>query len=180
TGHLYQDAIVALPLNGRFDQAQLVDAASDDLDRLIDHLPGAFQNGRFRHSETHQATFALRDVNRASARRIDHPAHRLRQFPKFAQPLLIVLLPYADFDRIPPDRRWGNKRHARLAKDPPHVILQGSQLLVPHVAVVDFQQDVGTALQVQPQHHMTLRPRRPFLDGTVSKEIRYREQAKTK
>ena len=37
-GHLDEDAVDALALDGRLDQAKLVDAALDDLDRLIDGL----------------------------------------------------------------------------------------------------------------------------------------------
>ena len=36
--HLHQDAVVALPLDGRFARAQLVDAAAHDFDGLVDDL----------------------------------------------------------------------------------------------------------------------------------------------
>ena len=39
--HLHEDAVHALPLDQRLDGADLVDAALDDLDRLLDHLPHA-------------------------------------------------------------------------------------------------------------------------------------------
>ena len=48
TGHLHENALDAFALDGRLDQAELVDAALDDLDRLIDRLADALGDGRRR------------------------------------------------------------------------------------------------------------------------------------
>lgn len=40
--HLHQNAIEPLPLDQRFDGAEFVDTALDDLDRLLDRLADAF------------------------------------------------------------------------------------------------------------------------------------------
>ena len=42
--HLHQDAVDALPLDHRLDGAELVDAALDDLDRLLDRLADALDD----------------------------------------------------------------------------------------------------------------------------------------
>src|SRR5262249_49385039 len=44
--HLHQHAVDALPLDGRLDQPEAVDALLDDRDRLLDRLPDALVGGR--------------------------------------------------------------------------------------------------------------------------------------
>ena len=46
--HLHQDAVDAFALDRRLDQAELVDAPLDDLDRLIDRLANPFGDSRHR------------------------------------------------------------------------------------------------------------------------------------
>ena len=78
TRHLHQDAIVALALDQRLDGAELVDAALDDLDRLLDGLAEAIDrslapvwsagSGRRRHrSHRDRAAMCRRAARRAAA-----------------------------------------------------------------------------------------------------------------
>ena len=67
TGHLHQDAIITLALDRWFDEAKLVDALADDLDRLIDHLPDALEQRGLRDREAHEAAPDVLDVERALA-----------------------------------------------------------------------------------------------------------------
>ena len=63
--HLHENAIGALALDRRLDQAERIDAPVDDLDRLVDHLPGALENGRLGNSELDQAAAGIDDIERA-------------------------------------------------------------------------------------------------------------------
>jgi hypothetical protein len=58
--------------------------------------------------------------------------------------------------------------------------LQGLELLTPNVVGIDLQQDVRAALQIEPKHDVTLRPRGPLLDCLFREEIGNREQAADK
>jgi hypothetical protein len=106
-----------------FDETQLVDAAADDFHRLVDHLPGALQNGGVCQREPDHPAFKLRNVEIAGAGGVDHPADRLRQLPKLRISLADVLVANADLDRITPDHRGTDELDAGLAQDPTHVIL---------------------------------------------------------
>ena len=66
--HLHQDAIGALALDHRFDGAELVDAAFDDLDRLFDGLADALGDGGLRHAEPDQPAAGIADFERSAGR----------------------------------------------------------------------------------------------------------------
>src|SRR5690606_38560465 len=63
-GHLDENAVGALPLDVRLRCAERVDAAADDLDRLIDRAADTIQNPRIRQHELNEAVRAFPDVER--------------------------------------------------------------------------------------------------------------------
>ncbi len=54
--HLHQNAVDALPLDQRLDGAELVDAALDDLDRLLHRLADALEDGRLGRRQPYKST----------------------------------------------------------------------------------------------------------------------------
>src|SRR6185437_16961842 len=69
------------------------------------------------------------------------------------------------------------ERNARLAQRAQHVIVERLQALLAHRAGVDFEQQARTALQVEAERNMALRPLRPARDGLFGEEVRHGEQA---
>src|SRR5262249_13901909 len=177
TRHLHQDAVVALALDRRLDQTELVDALADDLDRLIEHLPRALEKRRLGDGQTNDAAADVLDVERALAGGADEAAERLRQLAQLGEPLLQVVLADHDLYRVAADHRGARETDAGLAQDLAHVVLQRQQLLPAHVVDIDLEQDVRAALQVEAEHDSALRPLRPALDRALGEEIRNREQA---
>src|SRR5262249_47305788 len=170
-GHLHQDTIVALALDRWFDQSQLVYALADDLDRLLHHLADALDDRRLGDGEPHQPAADVFHVKRTLAGGAEKPAERLRQFPELRQPLLQVVLANAHLDRVAANDRRAGQSHARLAQDLAHVVLHCQELLPPHVVGVDLEQDVRTALQVEAEHDVALRPSGPALDHAFGEEV---------
>ena len=68
TRHLHQDAVGALALDRRLDQAELVDAPFDDLDRLVHDLADALDDGRLGDGELDEPAAGIDDVERACRR----------------------------------------------------------------------------------------------------------------
>src|SRR2546423_11298409 len=99
-GDLHQDAIVALALDHRFDRAELVDAALDDLDRLLDGLAHALDNGRLRESQADQSATSIGDVEVALVARAEQAANRLRQITQLGQRGLEIGVLDTYLDRI--------------------------------------------------------------------------------
>ena len=86
--HLHQDAIGALPLNQRLDGAELVDAALDDLDRLLDGLADAIGDRGLRHAKPDQPAAGVGNFERALAVGAKQAAERLRQLTQLAERIL--------------------------------------------------------------------------------------------
>ena len=137
-----QDTIVTLALDRRLDQAELVDALADDLDRLIDHLPGALEERRLRGSEPDHPAADILDVERTGAR-AEEAGERLRQLPELRQSLLEVVLANGDLDGSAAHDRSAGQADARLVQDSAHIVLQRQQLLPAHVVGVDLEQDAS-------------------------------------
>ncbi len=68
----------------------------------------------------------------------------------------------------------------RIAQDATNIITQGLELFLANRVGVDFEQNVRTALKVEAQHHMTLRPLRPALHHLVRQKIWNGKQANDK
>ena len=66
--HLHQDAVDALALDRRLDGAEFVDAALDDLDRLLDRLADALDDGGLGQRQPDQAVAGIADVDRCAGR----------------------------------------------------------------------------------------------------------------
>src|SRR5262249_37723062 len=61
--------------------------------------------------------------------------------------------------------------YARLAQHSQHIIVDRLQLLFAHRRRIHLQQQMRAALQVEPEHDVTLRPARPMTDHVLRKEI---------
>src|SRR5262249_50461615 len=136
--HLNQNAIVSLALDRRLDEPELIDALADDLDRLIDDLPGTFKQRGLGRSEPHHATADVLDVERGGSGAADEPAERLRQFPQFRQSLLQIVLANSYLDRIAADDGSTGETDTGLAQDAADVVLQRQEFLTANIVGVDL------------------------------------------
>ena len=75
--HLNQHAVDALALDRRLDGAKLVDAALDDLDRLLDRLADALDQRRLGGRKPDQAAAGIDDVDGALSGGAEQPSERL-------------------------------------------------------------------------------------------------------
>src|SRR5262249_30829713 len=122
-GHLHQDAVVSLALDGWFDQAHRIHAPPENFDRLIDGLTDAFKQRGFRGGEPDRPAADILDVDRARTGAADESAERLRQFPELGQPLLQIALANDRLDRIASDHGSAGETDARLAQDAADIVL---------------------------------------------------------
>ena len=88
-GHLDENAVSALALNGRLDQPEFIDAALDDLDRLIDRLADALGQRRVRGRQRNQAA-VLGDIDAALPGGADYARQWLRQLAQLADRIVNV------------------------------------------------------------------------------------------
>src|SRR5580700_2282226 len=65
----------------------------------------------------------------------------------------------------------------RRAQHAQHVVVERLQTLLAHGAGIDLEQQMRAALQIEAEHDVTLRPRRPTLHGALGEEIRHGAQA---
>ncbi len=140
--HLNQDAVVALALDRRFDQPQLVDPLADDLDRLLDHLPNPLDNRGLRHREPNQPASHVLGIERARAGTAEEPAEWLGQLSQLRQPLLQIIFTNAHLDRVASDDRSAGKPDPRLPQGFADLVLHRHELLPAHVVGIDFEQYV--------------------------------------
>jgi hypothetical protein len=175
--HLHQNAVGALPLNERLDGAELVDAAFDDLDRLFDRLANAFDHGRLGHREPDQAVGVIADIEAALTATAEDAAQRQGQFPQLGERgVETCRLADAHLDGAATHRQAGIT-DPRVAQHAAHVVAQRFEHVLAHGLGVDFEQDVRTALQIEPEHNVALRPFRTGLHHLLGQEIRHGEQA---
>ena len=177
--YLNEDAVSTLALNCRLDQSEFVDAALDDLNRLIDRLAHPLGDCGVGGNERNDAA-TLVDRDGALAGAAGKARKRLRQLTQFRQRCLqigIACDPY--FDAIAADCSTG-EGNARLPQHAQHVVIDRLQLLLAHRGRVDFQQKMRTALQIETEHDVALRPARPMPDHIFGKEIRYRAKTHDK
>ncbi len=140
TRHLHQNAVDALALDARFDETELVDAALDDLDRLIDGLADPLGDRRLGRRQRDQAgVFA--DVNVALSRGAEEPGHRLRQGAQLAQRVIDVgRARDVHFDVVAAHGAAG-ERDARFAQHPQHVFVERLQPLLAHGVGIDLKEE---------------------------------------
>ena len=175
--HLDQNTVDAFALNARLDRAELVHPALHDLDRLVDRLADALGDRRRGQREADQAAAEIGDIDRALAAAAEHATDRLGKFPQLRQrDLRVGAFANADLDAVAAGDEPGIA-DPRLAQHAPHVIEQRLDFFFPHGVGIDLEQEVRTALKIQPQHDMALRPGRPALHHAVGEEIGDGEQA---
>ena len=144
-------------MDGRLDQTELIDAALDDLDRLIDGLADALGDRRVRRGERDQ-TALLRYVDAALSRRAEYSGQRLRQLAQLAERGLDVAVARdVHLDAVAVNGASG-EGNAGLAQHAQHVVGKPLQPLLAHGIGVDLQEQAGAALQVEAEHDVTLRP----------------------
>ena len=108
----------------RLDEAELVDAPVDDLDRLVDHLADALEHGRLGEREPDQPAADAVDIDRTLAGGAEQAADRLRQLAQLGQALLQIGFADAHLDAVAAHDRGRLQADARLAQHPAHVVLQ--------------------------------------------------------
>ena len=164
-GQLHQDAILAFPLDGRLLDPGLVDAAANDLDRLIDGQL-AFLLGRG-GAERHRARPGRGD--RHGQVRID-----------LGQRLAGIVDPagFADreHDRIAFYREAGIA-DIRVEQRVADIVDDRIQALALRRRDIDLEQQIGPAAQVEPERHLLVRHhvRHPRQQGRAE-QVRRREQ----
>ena len=147
--HLHQDTVEPFTLDGRLDQADLVDAALDDLDRLIDGLANPLGDGGIGRRQRNQAAI-VGDIDIALAGGAGETRYRLRQFAQLAQRIVDVgVARDVHFDGVAANGTAG-ERNFRLAENTQHIVVDRLQLLLAHRAGIDLQQKMRTALQIEP------------------------------
>src|SRR5262249_21427294 len=171
---LHQNAIAALALNGRFHKAQFVDTLFNDGDRLVDGLPRALDHRGFGRGNANQPAAGIDHLEAAHAVALQYAAKRLRQVAQlvercgeirsFAQPHL---------DAVVAHRRRIGPGYPGFAQRSQHFVAQVVETLLANIVLVDFQQDMRTALKIEAEHKTTLSPCGPVFDGLLGKEIRY-------
>ncbi len=176
-GHLHENAVDALTLDQRLDGTEFVDPLLDDLDRLLDRLADAFGDGRLRHRQPDQAAASILHLEAALAAGTQQTAERLRQLAQLGERGRRVGLRHAHLDHVAADVDAAGEANARVAQRPARIVDDLIELVRLDRVGIHFKQQVGTALQVEPEHDVALRPLRPGLDGCFRKEIRHGEQA---
>ncbi len=141
--HLDQDAVGALSLDQRLDGAELVDAAFDDLDRLLDGLADALGDRGLRHRQADQAAAGVGHVQAALTVRSHEPAKRLRQLAQFGERVLQVGVLDTDLDVVGTRGKTGvaDLGFAQRAAD---IIPDLIEFLLPHVIGIDLEQQVAS------------------------------------
>ncbi len=161
--HLHQNAVQPLALDQRLDGAEFVDAALDDLDRLFDRLPDAVGNRRLRHGEPDQPAAGVGDFEAALAAGAEQTAERLRQLAQLGQrgrQLGVLGDPHLD---VVGAHRQPGIGDLGVAQDAADVVANLVELVLLDRVGIDLEQEVRTALQIEAEHEMTLRPFRPGL-----------------
>ena len=177
--HLHQDAVDAFALDGRLDQAELVDAPLDDLDRLIDGLADALGERGVGRRERDDAG-VRRHVDTALSRRAEDAGQRRRQFAQLGERVVDVGIARDVHLHAVADDGAAGELNARLAQHAQHVVVERLQALLAHGVGIDLEQQVRAALQIEAEHDVALRPCRPALHGALGEEIRHGAQAHDK
>ena len=162
--HLHQNAVDALALDQRLDGAEFVDAALDDLDRLLDRLADAIGDRRLRDRQPDQAAAGVGDFEAALAAGAEQAAERLRQVAQLGQRgRQIGILGDANLDVVAADSEAGIG-DLGVAQHAADVVADLVELVLLDVVGIDLEQEVRAALQIEAEHEMALRPFRPGLD----------------
>ena len=69
------------------------------------------------------------------------------------------------------------KQNPRLTQNAQHVVVEAQPAGPAHRIGVDLEEEARSALQVETEHDVALRPGRPLADHVFGKEVRYCEQA---
>ena len=181
--HLHQHAIIALPLNVGLGRAQSIHAAADDLDALIDRATGLVDEARVRHGHADHAVFRGRDLDggHASAAKGGSRAHA--QLAQLGHDLVAVI-GVGDAELQGPTLHPIAARqaaHILFTHDAAGVVAQIAHHGLDHIVLVDFQQDMRPALQIEPQHDLfegdPLRQLAlDLLEGRLRQEARHDDQ----
>src|SRR5580704_10616826 len=67
--------------------------------------------------------------------------------------------------------------NARKPQHAQHIVIERLQLLLAHRVGIDLEQKVRATLQIEAEHDMPLRPRRPGPHRALGEEVRHRAEA---
>src|SRR5207249_4281186 len=112
--------------------AELVDAAVDDLDRLVDRLADALDQGGLGRSEPNEPASHADDVDRTLTGGAEHSADRLRQLPKLGETLFQVAFADAHLDVVAAHHRGPLQADAGVAQHPADLVAQLLEPLLAH------------------------------------------------
>ena len=141
-GHLHQDAIGALALDQRLHGAEFVDAALDDLNRLLDGLADPIGDRGRRHGQADHAAAGVADVEASLAAGAEQTADRLRQFAQLRQRRRqIGFLGDADLDAVALGRKAGIT-DLGIAQRAANVVAHLVELVFLDVVGIDLEQQV--------------------------------------
>jgi hypothetical protein len=169
-------AVGAFALDQRLDGAELVDAALDDLDRLVDRLAYAIDDRRLAERQAVEVA-VIGDVDIALAGRAHDAAERLRQGGElFARLARIAAFTDAHLDAVAAHDEAGIA-DARVAQHAADVVAQSFEHVLADGLGIDLEEDVRSALQVETENDVALRPFRPGVHHRRGQEIRNRAQA---
>ena len=174
-GRLDQDAVVALALDARLGRAELVDAAVDDLDRLVDDAAHALGQAGGRIGEADEAVVGDRQVElvdgaAAEEAGVQRVAQRLQALARIVE---LVEVADAELHRLALDAEAGIADARLLEHRLADVADQRPQPLLDVVGAVDLVEEIGAALQVEAEHHLLLRQEaRPVGERLLREEIR--------
>jgi len=173
---LDKNAVGPLALDRGLDQAELVHAPLDDLDRLVDRLANAFDDRHVRRRERDQAA-ALINLDAALSGAAENAGQRLRKFAQLLEcKRNVAFARDAHLDAVAVDRPAGEE-NPRLTQNAQHVVVDAQQPVLAHRIGVDLEEQARSTLQVETEHDVALRPGRPLADHVFRKEVRYCEQA---
>src|SRR5439155_3701430 len=101
----------------------------------------------------------------------EHAAERLGKLPKLRQcELRVAAFANANFDAVAAGNQPGIA-DARLPQHPPHVIEQSLDFFLADGIGIDLEQEMRTALKIEPQHDVALGPGWPAMHHADGEEI---------
>src|SRR5207248_160617 len=140
-----KDAVLPLALDGRLFRPGLVDAAADDLDRLLDRLAAA-SLGRDRTK-----------AHRPGAVAVDLDGHLgIELGERLPRVLEAVLVADREDDRVTFDVEPGIA-DLGVAQGIAHAVDNSVEMVALRRRDIDFQQEIGAAAQVEAERHLLVR-----------------------
>ncbi len=157
---------------------RLVDAALDDLDRLLDGLAHAIEHCGLRDAQADHAAAGVGHLKIALAAGPHQTAQRLGQLTQLGERRLpIGFLGDANLGHVVAYGDAPGEADLGVAQGPANVVANLVEPLLLHIGGIDLEQQIGAALEIEAEHEPALRPGGPGLDLRFGKEVRDRAEA---